>query len=280
MNDLLMNEASPAVTAPSWREGSPPYRVRLRAQQEVALTSPDHLLPWGTKRDNSINRRFNDKLYKLYPRFGQQLKVLDLGCSGGGFVKTCFDDGCLAVGLEGSDFSKRVGRAEWRTIPEYLFTCDITKPFELSLEVEQGTTLLQFDVVTSWEVMEHIAERDLPAVTANVKRHLSPGGLWIMSVSPNEEVIHGTRLHQTVRAKQWWVEMFAGLGLTHMEGYVRYFNTQFIRGPKYNAPGSFHLVLSAQTEKAPLIPAEGRLRRWHDVWLGSVPQRVLSGTYF
>lgn len=275
-----MNTASPdIVSSLPLGESLAPYRVRLRADAEVAVTSPDHLLPWGTKRDNSVNPRFNDKIYRLFPKFGEQLKVLDMGCSGGGFVKSCFDEGCLAVGLEGSDFSKRMGRAEWRTIPEYLFTCDITKPFDLTLETKKGVSPLQFDIVTSWEVMEHIAERDLPIVAANVKKHLLPTGLWIMSVSPNEEVIHGTRLHQTVRGKAWWIEMFAAQGLTHLESYVSYFNTQFVRGPKYNAPGSFHLVVSADPSKAPAVPPESLLRRLHDLWLGSIPQKVLSGTY-
>src|SRR4029078_6331458 len=109
-------------------------------------------------------------------------------------VKTCLDEGCIAVGLEGSDFSKKLRRAEWRTIPEYLFTCDITGAFDIFVEMENETERLIFDVVTSWEVMEHIAEPDIEKVANNVKKHLSPAGLWIMSVSPNEEVIHGVRL--------------------------------------------------------------------------------------
>jgi len=221
-----------------------PFRVILKAEREVAFKSPDHLMPWGTKQDNSVNRRFNDKVYKLYPR-QEQLKVLDMGCSGGGFVKSCFDEGCLAVGLEGSDFSKRRGRAEWRSIPEYLFTCDVTGKFEIFLEKSGVSELLQFDVVTCWEMMEHIAEADISKVAANVKRHLAPGGIWIMSVSPN----------------------------------VQYFNTQFVRGPKYNGPGSFHLVLSGDKSRLPAIPQERWLRRLHDLWIGSLPQKVLAGTY-
>ena len=251
----------------------------LKAEREVAFSSPDHQLPWGTKRDNSRNPRFNDKLYKLFPRYNELLKILDMGCSGGGFVKSCFDEGCLAVGLEGSDFSKRMRRAEWRTIPEYLFTCDITGDFDIWLESKAGTERLVFDVVSSWEVMEHIAEGDIATVAGNVKKHLAAGGLWIMSVSPNEEVIHGVRLHQTVKDKPWWIQKLAGLGLHHQERYVEYFNTQFVRGPKYGGPGSFHLVVSPDPAKAPAVPNEGLLRRMHDQWLGSVPQRVLSGTY-
>lgn len=263
----------------STTERSTPFRVILKAEREVAFASPDHQLPWGTKRDNSKNPRFNDKLYRLYPSFKEMLKVLDMGCSGGGFVKSCFDEGCLAVGLEGSDFSKKLGRAEWRTIPEYLFTCDITGEFNIFLEFNQKTDRLIFDVVTSWEVMEHIAEPDIAKVAANVKRHLAPTGLWIMSVSPNEEVINGVRLHQTVRDREWWIGKFETLGLHHCEQFVAYFNTQFVRGPKYGGPGSFHLVLSPDIAVAPAVPHEGTLRRLHDLWLGSVPQKVLSGTY-
>src|SRR5215468_10939781 len=86
--------------------------IVLRAERAVAFESPDHLFPTGTRRDNSRNWRFNVKLYQLLgrrmPRIGPrgawvywpniQLKILDLGCSGGGFVKDCLDDGYFAVG--------------------------------------------------------------------------------------------------------------------------------------------------------------------------------------
>src|ERR1051325_2350118 len=157
-------------------------KLRVRAEREVAYESPDHLIPWGTRRDNSRHRRFNQKLYQLFGEERPPIWVLDLGCSGGGFVKDCLDDGCMAVGIEGSDFSKRTKRAEWRTIPEHLFTADITKPFEVFGEFPGGEKQLKFDVITNWEVMEHIHERDIPGVVENVKKHLKPGGLWIMSV--------------------------------------------------------------------------------------------------
>jgi len=263
---------------PSLTSRSVPFRIVLKAEREVAFESPDHLMPWGTKRDNSSNRQFNYKLYNLYPK-SEELRILDLGCSGGGFVKSCLDDGCLAVGLEGSDFSRRYGRAEWRNIPEYLFTCDVTGHFELFLEKDGQTKPLQFEVVTSWEMIEHIAEADLATLAANVKKHLAPEGIWVMSVSPNEEFIHGVRLHQTVQSKPWWLRKFADLGLEHSEAHVRYFHTQFVRGPKYGAPGSFHLVLTRDQSRLPPIPRESVLRRLYDLWLGSLPQRILCGTY-
>jgi len=251
------------------------FRIIVSAEREIAYNSPDHILPWGTRRDNSRNRRFNQKLYQLYPKQGEILRVLDLGCSGGGFVKDCLDDGCLAVGIEGSDFSRKYYRAEWATIPDFLFTGDIVADFEVLFESEGRFERVEFDVVTSWEVMEHIAEHDLPKVAANVRKHLRPTGLWIMSVSPNEEIINGMRLHQTVRPKSWWVERFEQLGFYHLEDHTRYFSTQFVRGPKYDAPGSFHLVLSPDPSMAPRLPKATLGSMLLDRWLGSRSQRLI-----
>ena len=250
-------------------------RIIVNATRTVACESPDHIHPWGTRRDNSRNRRFNQKINLLFGRERGALWLLDMGCSGGGFVKDCIDDGCVAVGLEGSDHSKRMRRAEWRTIPEFLFTADITAPFEIQAEFESGVFPVQFDVVTCWEVIEHIAEKDLQMVAENVKEHLKPDGLWIMSVSVSDDIVDGVNLHQTVKPYDWWVEKFKSFGLHHLPQYIPYFNTQFVRGPKYLAGGSFHLVLSTNPEKAPHIPKEPFSHRLYDRWLGCAVQRLL-----
>jgi Methyltransferase domain len=252
-------------------------KVVVVAEREIAYDSPDHLMPWGTRADNSRNPRFNQKLYYLFPKRENLMTVLDLGCSGGGFVKECFDNGCLAVGLEGSDYSKKHRRAEWATIPEFLFTADITKNVDVFLQNGADRERMQFDVVTSWEVMEHIKTEDLPTLIANMKKHLKPSGLWIMSVSPNVEVVNGVTLHQTVQPKKWWIDMFAQAGLTHLPKFDEYFHTQYVRGPKYGAPDSFHLVLSLDPAKAPKIPPQGTSwkSKLYDSWLGSKYQKLL-----
>ncbi|MEW6329835.1 MAG: class I SAM-dependent methyltransferase [Pseudomonadota bacterium] len=249
------------------------FIILVKAERDVAYESPDHLCPWGTRRDNSRNKRFNHKLERLFQDITKTPAVLDLGCSGGGFVKTCIDDGWLAVGLEGSNYSKIHKRAEWLTIPGFLFTCDITGNFDVLLKNNKGESRLTFDVVTSWDVIEHIAEEDLAKVAENVKKHLNPGGFWILSVSPHEEIINGVRLHQTVQPKEWWINKFKQLGFENLDEYVRYFNTQFIRGPKYDAPGSFHLVLCVDKMKIPSVPKERLVQRLYDRWLGSPAQR-------
>jgi len=148
-------------------------RLIVRATREIACESPDHLIPCGTRRDNSTHRRFNKKLCEL---FGIDTSpwVLDLGCSGGGFVKDCLDEGHMAAGIEGSDYSKKLRRAEWRTISEHLFTADIPVPFAVLGEFPAGEQRLQFDVITTREAMEHIHERDIAGVVENVKKHLRP----------------------------------------------------------------------------------------------------------
>jgi SAM-dependent methyltransferase len=253
-------------------------RFVVKAERSVAVDSPDHISPWGTRRDNSRSRRFNQKLYSL---FNSDINpnpfwILDMGCSGGGFVKDCLDDGCLAMGLEGSDYSKRLGRAEWRTIPEYLFTADITYPFQIQGEFDDGVFPIQFDIITSWEVIEHIAEPSLKPLAENVLKHLKPGGLWIMSITPVEHTVCGVKLHQTVKPRDWWIAKFRELGFEHREAYVRYFNTHFVRGPKYGDPESFHLILAADPAKTPPIPKESWRTRMYDLWLGSRLQRRLK----
>jgi SAM-dependent methyltransferase len=259
--------------------GVPALKLILRAERDIAFDSPDHLMPWGTRTNNSTNLRFLTKVCNLFPPEAVP-RILDMGCSGGAFVKDCLDAGCLAMGLEGSDYSRRFRRAEWRSIPEFLFTCDITRRFQIEFEAQGAPAKeLQFDVVTSWEVMEHIAERDLPQLVENVKRHLAPAGIWIMSVASGHDIVNGVELHQTVQPKTWWIDKLKSLGLEHREEYVSYFNTQWVRGPKYGSMGSFHLVVGHLGANIPQPPNEHVLLRVYDRWLGTLPQRFLGGTF-
>ncbi len=250
-------------------------RLRLVAERAVAVSSADHQVPWGTRLDNSRNLRFNAKLNTLFNH--ESLLILDLGCAGGGFVQDCIDQGHTAIGLEGSDYSKRRGRAAWRSIPDVLFTCDISRPFNIVGEYgENPTQPVQFDVVTSWEVLEHLAQADLVTVCENVRQHLKKTGLWIVSISPNSEVRNGKQLHQTVHPRMWWVEFFEKNGFIALGAHCRHFNTQFVRGPKQGARESFHLVLSTDPGAAPPIPSERFSQRLLDRWIGCRLQRLLA----
>lgn len=225
-------------------------------------------MPHGTRRDNSKNPRFNMKLYQLYKK---PIKILDLGCSGGGFVKECIDDGNFAIGLEGSDYSKRMKRAEWRTIPEYLYTCDITRNFDLY----ENNSRIKFNIITAWEVLEHINEKDLKVLINNMKKHLSDDGLIITSVANKSDIINGVELHQTQKPKKWWINRFSKEGLKYMPKYIQYFNTQYIRY-KYETAEQFHLIFARIDANPPVPPKEPILSRVFDRWKGSRIQNILS----
>ena len=245
--------------------------ITLEAEREIAFDSPDHLMPWGTRLGNFVNPRFNKRLWWLYP-VTQVVKVLDLGCAGGEFVRSCINDGHFAVGLEGSDWPKRHKQSAWAIIEHALFTCDVTKPFTLRMKGEP----LRFDAITSWEFLEHIKEEDLPSLARNVLAHLEPGGLWITSITNQEDVVGGVRLHQTVRPKEWWRQKLQSLGLESLDAYVPYFRGQFVRGARTDNNISFHLILTNDRSKAPKIPPVPLPNRVLDAWIGSKPQRILN----
>ncbi len=234
------------------RLGYDGLKIDVHTEKPVAYDSPDHVMPWGTKQDNSTNLPFNLKLARWIDP--ADLRVLDLGCSGGGFVRTVLQMGCLAVGIEGSDYSKVRGRAEWSTIPDYLFTADVTEPFRVTgRRLGEEPRPLRFTVITAWEVIEHVHRDKLGRVLENIDAHLEPNGVVVMSVSPRPDVVNGVALHQTVEGPDWWLKLCERNGFVHHGAAVRYFRDDWIRSEP-NAPQSFHLVLTRRAESlwAPL----------------------------
>lgn len=222
--------------------------IKIITSKPVALDSLDHTRPLGTANDNSFNLKFNKKLFKIIPK--AELSVLDLGCAGGGFVKSIIDAGILAVGVEGSDYSKKRQRAEWKTIPDYLFTADITEPFQLLLtNPNGGEDKLKFSLITAWEVLEHIKENQIADVFKNIERHLSPAGIIIFSI-PATKGTFGH--HQTIKNKKWWLKKFLDLGFTNHQTAIGYFGRVWIRGG-YDIPKKFHFVLTRTGEQQKLI---------------------------
>ena len=122
---------------------------------------------------------------------------LDLGCSGGQLVADFRSIGWISVGLEGSDYSFRHERANWKKLAyKNLFVCDITKFFQISPP--------KFSLITAWEVLEHIKTEDLHQVFRNIIRHLSINGYFIASTAQGSSVVDGVELHQTRWSNAEW----------------------------------------------------------------------------
>jgi SAM-dependent methyltransferase len=177
----------------------------LEAERRLAIDSDDHRFPRGTRNDNTRYPRFRWKCEQVC---GRKLSLLDVGCAGGGIVLEFLLAGHFALGLEGSDYSMRTQRACWRLIPNHLMTCDVTRPFCLHQPI-------LFDVISAWEVLEHIREADLPQFFKNIRSHLAPGGFFVASIATFEDrdPVSGAVWHVTVRDREWWQCQFARAGL-------------------------------------------------------------------
>lgn len=66
----------------------------------------------------------------------------------------------------------------------------------------------RFDLVTCFDVLEHLDEGDVPGFCGELRRVCRPGGLVMCSVALREAAAidqHGDNLHRTVRPFDWWV---------------------------------------------------------------------------
>lgn len=64
--------------------------ISLEAERDLAYDSVDYKVSRGSRNDSNSNWRFNQKLYALFPQ--QMMTLLDIGCGGGAFVRTCIDE--------------------------------------------------------------------------------------------------------------------------------------------------------------------------------------------
>jgi len=152
----------------------------------------------------------------------KDVKLLDLGCSGGGFVRSILEAGGFAIGIEGSDFILKRRRAEWDTIPNHLFTADLTKPFFIKNCTPEP---VKFNVITGWEFWEHIPEDQIDAVIDGMIAHAEPGAWFIGSISRNVEPHHCT-----ARPKDWWGERFKARQWFPVVAMTDHFGADLVRG--------------------------------------------------
>ncbi|SEI92738.1 MULTISPECIES: rhamnan synthesis F family protein [unclassified Variovorax] len=194
----------------------------------VAYDSPDHIHPVGTVLDHTRHPRFIRACEDFFGSSGNQLSFLDLGCSAGGMVLDAVLRGHIGVGLEGSDISRLQQRAEWRLLRDSLFTCDVTRPFELGRgEVET----FKFDVISAWEVLEHLTAEGVEGLFANLARHTRPGSIFACSISQVDGGFteDGTPLHQTLEPLPWWQERAAKYGFDVLDSKA-FLPLDFARG--------------------------------------------------
>lgn len=163
--------------------------------------------------ESSRNPNFNKILYQ----FGSS--ILDIGCGGGQFILDCVNDGYEAIGIDGLYAYQKYKVAAWNLLPNNLFCADITEPFQILKNDEN----MKFDIITSWEFMEHLFESDIDRVIGNITRHLKDTGVYICSIS--NRPCDG---HFTIKPTDWWIKQFQKFGL-YPNDIITKFNGQFVR---------------------------------------------------
>lgn len=178
------------------------------------------------------------------------------------------DAGCISHGIEGSDYSLRTKRAAWKHDLGILHTADIGKPFEFPIK---------FDIITLWEVIEHLDEQSLLGLILNLQQNLKDSGLVIISAPSGPDYIDGVNLHQTMWKKSSWIKFFASHGFYYQPKYISYFNRQWVRG-RLESEDSFHLVLTKSQVCLPPPHESLAVRIYDHFWFGTKIQQVISGT--
>lgn len=237
----------------------PDELIDVSCTEQVAVQSVDHIYPRGTASDNT---RWPAFVKKCEDHFQGALAYLDLGCSGGGLVLDFVLRGHFAMGLEGSDYSLKRLRAEWRTIPGNLFTCNIGKRFLITSKKDK--TVMQFQIISAWDVLEHLSRTELDALFLNVREHLKDNGYFIGSVATKAAVDMGNDInhHVTVEDRDWWIKLFMDNGFVDVSGEVSFCTEDFPRGT-YNINDSrdftklpeagFHFILGKSKNKDTVV---------------------------
>ena len=175
---------------------------RVETEFPIAFDSPDHLMPWGTKRDNHSSTSFIQESIAHF-KMDRSVKFMDLGCSGGGLVKEWLTYTNFAIGLEGSDYSLKHKRASWPELyKRNLFTCDISRPYKVSY----NSQVYKCDLISAWEVVEHIETTRLDVFFNNIWEHLEDGGLFLASGHTESDAPEGVELHLSAFPKEKWID--------------------------------------------------------------------------
>lgn len=141
-------------------------------------------LKWSSYLRGNHGDKSIDLIKKLEPK-----SILDIGCGPNLFCKNTIKDFCLCQGL---DFA-----GKWQDIEADL--CE-----EL-LYIRNK----QFDMVTAFDVMEHLLLSCVDTALSEMQRISNQ---FVMQIDYNKKsslIVLGSSLHPTVKSKKWWIDKIA-----------------------------------------------------------------------
>lgn len=158
------------------------------------------LKPYFDQTAQHIKRHFiNSTINNLTPNNSTPSTLLDVGCAKGFLVLSLRNLGINAIGIDASEYAISSTPEEVKDfiahgLVEDLETC------------REG----QFDIVTAFDVLEHLDEKDVPQACKNL---LFAADKYIIVCVPTWKVEGDLDVtHKTIRPREWWEEQFREAG--------------------------------------------------------------------
>lgn len=172
-----------------------------------------------TRRPHISKKHMMKYLKQLCPK--SSMRLLDVGCGVGYYLKDAIDEGFDAYGIDISEYAinnplpEVVGKTRLGGITDIPFGPD------------------QFDVITAFDVIEHIHPRDTEKALIELYRVLKPDGILILTTPSGfygEWVKDLT--HINVRPPKYWKIMFTKAGfklaMPYLPSFLKYFFGRFM----------------------------------------------------
>lgn len=143
----------------------------------------------GYNLDGVREKYFSEKVAYIKQKLGGggRLKILDIGCAFGYFLKKCDQEGWQTFGLDISAYA--IERAAQETKAE-LRVFDITKerlPFPDNY----------FDAIVAFDIVEHLAEQKI--FFAESRRTLKPAGIFLVESAYGRSRIDYDQTHVNIK---------------------------------------------------------------------------------
>lgn len=136
-------------------------------------------------------RLWFNELNRLSIKPCSSLSLLDVGCGTGGFVRFAARHGINAYGFDASEAQVKFARHNLRTVHKAFSTSEFLQCL--------GAPGLRFDIVTMWDVLEHI--RTPLVFLASVWDVLKPGGMLFVSVPNGRAMLWKRQMYTLFRKK-------------------------------------------------------------------------------
>lgn len=176
------------------------YRAALVKWDTAAGTLPDSR---SLRRHSRVSRRRLRTLLSLLGDRGAAVKLLDVGCSSGAFLRVARELGLEAEGVEISPEAAEAARQAGFRV-------------HTGLLENAGYPDASFDAIALIELLEHL--REPRGLLAECRRILRPGGV-LMATTPN-----GASWTARAMGASWDVFSLHGMG-----GHVSFFNPGSLR---------------------------------------------------